>query len=285
MIRLSMAVAAIAMLSACSTSVPNDVSPTASAQRSQEYQQRRAVLLGRAPAEPRAVRVEASEIPLGEASPYSARPAPVMVAEASPAPTTVPQRARPAATPRQDRSDAGFLGMVRRAIGGAEDPAPARTAAAAPTVTALPPMAEDATLTPSGSSNPSISDEQEFEAVAARETIESDAERRAEMQAQRVEIAPTALPDRPADLGPNIISYAVSTRHAVGQQRYRRSPLGQVRHAANCRAFRSADLAQEWFLDNGGPERDRRALDPDGDGFACDWNPEPYRAAARAARG
>jgi len=58
----------------------------------------------------------------------------------------------------------------------------------------------------------------------------------------------------------------------------------QGRHDANCRAFRSPDLAQEWFLANRGPGRDRRALDPDGDGFACDWNPEVYRAAVQAAR-
>ena len=29
----------------------------------------------------------------------------------------------------------------------------------------------------------------------------------------------------------------------------------------------------------GGPERDPRGLDPDGDGFACDWDPAPFRAA------
>jgi hypothetical protein len=133
-------------------------------------------------------------------------------------------------------------------------------------------------------SNPRISDEQEFEAVAARKTIESDAERRARMQANRVEIEATDLPDRPRDLGPNVVDYALSTSNQVGDQRFRRNPLGLGRHAQNCRAFRSDDLAQEWFLANGGPQRDRRGLDPDGDGFACDWNPEIYRAALRAAR-
>ena len=46
----------------------------------------------------------------------------------------------------------------------------------------------------------SISDEQDFEAVAGRESIESDAERLQRMQEQRVEIAPTAVPDRPGQL-------------------------------------------------------------------------------------
>jgi len=132
--------------------------------------------------------------------------------------------------------------------------------------------------------SPGISDEQDFDAVADRETIESDAARLARMQAERVVVAPTAVPDRPAGLGPNIIDYALSTTHPVGDRRYSRSPLGQGRHERTCLDFRSADLAQEWFLQNGGPGRDRRGLDPDGDGYACGWDPSVYRAAAAAAR-
>jgi N-acetyl-anhydromuramyl-L-alanine amidase AmpD len=50
-----------------------------------------------------------------------------------------------------------------------------------------------------------------------------------------------------------------------------------------CSDFRTTDLAQDWFLTNGGPDRDRSRLDPDGDGFACNWSPERYRAEAREA--
>lgn len=132
--------------------------------------------------------------------------------------------------------------------------------------------------------NAGISDEQDFEAVAGRETIESDAERLERMQEQRVEIAPTAVPDRPGSTGPNIIEYALSTTHPVGQQIYRRFSLNMGRHERNCLAYRSDDLAQEAFLSMGGPERDRQALDPDGDGYACGWDPEVYRRAAAAAR-
>jgi hypothetical protein len=132
--------------------------------------------------------------------------------------------------------------------------------------------------------NAGISDEQDFEAVAGRETIESDAERLERMQEQRVEIAPTEVPDRPGATGPNIIEYALSTSHPVGQQMYRRFSLNMGRHERNCLAYRSDDLAQEAFLAAGGPERDRQALDPDGDGYACGWDPAVYRNAAAAAR-
>ena len=37
------------------------------------------------------------------------------------------------------------------------------------------------------------------------------------------------------------------------------------------------DQAQQDFLAKGGPERDRMGVDPDGDGFACAWDPRPFR--------
>jgi hypothetical protein len=132
--------------------------------------------------------------------------------------------------------------------------------------------------------NAAFSDEQDFGAVSARETIESDAERRQRMIEQRVEIAPTALPTRTGTTGPNIIEYAVSTTNPVGQQVYRRSGLLAGRSERNCRSYRSDNLAQEAFLRLGGPERDRQTLDPDGDGYACGWDPTVFRNAALAAQ-
>lgn len=132
--------------------------------------------------------------------------------------------------------------------------------------------------------NPRISDEQDFEAVSSRETIESDAARiQAQREAYRV-IEPTALPQRPSDTGPNIVAYALETTNSVGQQVHRRTNLlgdPQAKAQRNCGRYASPDLAQQDFLSNGGPERDRLGLDPDGDGFACGWNPRPFRAAAR----
>lgn len=165
-----------------------------------------------------------------------------------------------------------IAGIAASAIAAAEAPA---TPPTAPTV-----PQETAAVAPP--SSPSISDEQDFDAVAARETIETDAERLARMAAQRVEVAPTAVPDRPGSTGPNIVEYALSTTHPVGQQVYRRSALRAGRHEANCLSYQSADLAQQAFLSMGGPERDRQVLDPDGDGYACSWDPNIYRTAARS---
>ena len=83
--------------------------------------------------------------------------------------------------------------------------------------------------------------------------------------------------------GPNIVEYALSTAHPVGTPRYRRSnPLRWQTWERNCMRYPSQDAAQEAFLAGGGPERDRHNLDPDGDGYACWWDPEPIRRAMRA---
>ena len=122
-----------------------------------------------------------------------------------------------------------------------------------------------------------ISDEQDFSAVSARETIESDKERIARNRAQYEVIQPTAVPQRVGGGGPNIVAFALSTTHAPGTPVYRRSGFGGK--GAACGRYASSDLAQEAFLADGGPERDRKGLDADGDGFACGWDPRPFRAA------
>jgi hypothetical protein len=122
-----------------------------------------------------------------------------------------------------------------------------------------------------------LSDEQSFDAVAGRETIESDADRRAAQAAAREQINPTALPQRPRDVGPNIVEYALSAPNAKGQEWYSRSLLsGDTRFRRNCAEYATPDDAQRDFLARGGPERDRRGIDPDGDGFACGWDPAPF---------
>ncbi len=131
-----------------------------------------------------------------------------------------------------------------------------------------------------------ISDEQDFEAVANRESIESDAERIASNRQQYVVIEPTDLPQRPGNLGPSIVDFALATTNPVGQPLYSRASLfSDSRFNRNCAKFSSSDLAQQDFLSKGGPKRDRMGIDPDGDGFACYWDPAPYRAARRAASG
>lgn len=126
--------------------------------------------------------------------------------------------------------------------------------------------------------NTGISDEQDFSAVAARETIESDAERIARNRSEYVVVQPTDLPQRPGDTGPNVVEFALATTHAPGVQLYPRR--GALRSAdAACAKYGSSDQAQQDFLAKGGPERDRMGVDPDGDGFACSWDPRPFRTA------
>lgn len=129
--------------------------------------------------------------------------------------------------------------------------------------------------------NAGISDEQDFAAVSARETIESDAERLARARSQYTVVQPTAVPQRPGGgTGPSIVEFALQTTHAPGTPVYRRNGLRlNSDPLANCGRYASADLAQEDFLTRGGPERDPRGIDPDGDGFACGWDPRPFRAA------
>ncbi len=190
----------------------------------------------------------------------TATPTPVQQALAT-RPVTVP---RAGSTPVQTDDAAQIAAGARAALSNSSsEPVQASPSNPAPTIV----------------NNPGISDEQDFEAVSARQTIESDAERRARQAAQYQVIAPTAVPER-AGSGPNIIEYALSTRHAKGQQIVRRVGFNLAnKNRRNCAGFESDDAAQEEFLRLGGPNRDRLALDPDGDGFACGWDPAPFRRA------
>lgn len=127
-----------------------------------------------------------------------------------------------------------------------------------------------------------ISRENDFDAVGNVRSIEGDADFIAQNRAQYEVVQPTALPPR-RDTGPNIVSYALSTKHAVGTKVWNRVGFNKAaKFQRNCAQFASPDLAQAEFLSRGGPQRDRLGLDPDGDGFACGWNPTPFRAAVRS---
>ncbi len=125
-----------------------------------------------------------------------------------------------------------------------------------------------------------ISRENSFEAVGEQRSIEDDASRIAQNRAQYQVVAPEAVGNRPGDVGPNIVAYALATKHPVGTLVYRRVGLNKTgKFERNCAEYASPDLAQVEFLKRGGPERDRLGLDPDGDGYACGWNPAPFRKA------
>lgn len=130
-------------------------------------------------------------------------------------------------------------------------------------------------------SNPGISDENDFAAVGERRSLEADAQRQAQNKASYQVIEPGALPQRSGEAGPNVVSYALSTNHAVGTRMYSRLGLnGAARFERNCGKYASADQAQTAFLTRGGPKIDRMGLDPDGDGYACAWTPTAFRKAA-----
>ena len=128
-------------------------------------------------------------------------------------------------------------------------------------------------------SNPGISSENDFAAVSAEQTIESDAERLAQNRAQYEVIQPTELPSRSASTQPNVVAYALQTSNPKGTRVYNRAGASQSKFQRNCAKYASPDLAQVDFLNAGGPQRDRKGLDPDGDGYACGWDPAPFRAA------
>lgn len=126
-----------------------------------------------------------------------------------------------------------------------------------------------------------LSDEQSFAAVTSRETIEDDKARIAANRAQYVVIQPTDIPQRPDNTGADIVKYALATTNPVGAQLYDRPSFYLVNLKTACQKFTSPDFAQQAFLAKGGPAKDPKGLDPDGDGFACDWDPTPFRNALK----
>ena len=125
-----------------------------------------------------------------------------------------------------------------------------------------------------------LSDENDFDAVSERQSIESDAERLAQNRELYTVVEPKDLPQRTGQGGPNIVAYALATNNPVGEPLYERFLLFMTaeKYRAACAAYASPDLAQIAFLDTGGPEEDKLGLDPDGDGFACAWDPSVFRS-------
>ena len=129
-----------------------------------------------------------------------------------------------------------------------------------------------------------ISAENDFNAVSGQRSIEGDAAKRAQNQQQYQVIQPTALPTRRGNAGPNIVAFALAAKNAKGQRVYRRNGFNAERkYQRACSGFASQDQAQQAFLSAGGPVKDRSGMDPDGDGFACAWDPAPFRRAVAPA--
>jgi hypothetical protein len=243
--RFLIPVLAMAGLAACSPSVPDSAAGVGFEDYDRYLAESRAreAQLARGPA------------PVRQAVQPPARTAPSTLAQTAPA---VPQSTAPRTAAEQTAADA---------VAAIRPQQPVVTAQAAPRVPAT--------------SNEAISDEQDFNAVAARQSIESDAQRRARQSAQYQVVQPTAVPRRPAGSTPTPIQFALEVSHPVGQKVYNRSPFGAGKQAENCAQFVSDELAQDAFLKAGGPRRDRLKLDFDGDGYACHWDPTKYRQLVR----
>ena len=75
----------------------------------------------------------------------------------------------------------------------------------------------------------------------------------------------------------NVAKFARTAKNKKGEKIFTRSSFSIYDNWNECSKFKTKDQAQRNFLKNGGPYKDRFNLDPDGDGFACDWDPEIYR--------
>lgn len=91
-------------------------------------------------------------------------------------------------------------------------------------------------------------------------------------------MSPAAMPAG-GGAGPNLAAYALAAKNAPGQSVWPRGGLRLSSSDKACKKYLSPDLAQMAFLQRGGPQKDPLNLDPDGDGFACGWDPRPFQAA------
>lgn len=89
----------------------------------------------------------------------------------------------------------------------------------------------------------------------------------------------TAAEGRPSP-SQTLIRYALTQQHAPGTAAFNRSGGSTAAAEAACARYANAAAAQLAFIAAGGPQNDPLGLDPDGDGFVCGWNPEPYRIHA-----
>lgn len=151
------------------------------------------------------------------------------------------------------------------------DPA---AAPAAPAQTAV----VDPNAAPAATGALGLSDEQDFSAVTARETIETDKQRIEANKAQYQQIAPTALPERTDSEVSSVVDYAMNAQNKLGVSIYKRGSVSAEKAKAACARYPTDAAAQEAFLKAGGPQRDSKKLDPDGDGFACGFDPTPFQS-------
>ena len=78
----------------------------------------------------------------------------------------------------------------------------------------------------------------------------------------------------------NLAVFARSVSNKLGEKIYYRNFVS-IDSSLGCKKFSNKNDAQIFFLENGGPKHDLHNIDPDGDGFACKWDPAIYRKIER----
>jgi hypothetical protein len=172
-------------------------------------------------------------------------------------------------------------GGTASSAGGGDFASTIEGALAEPTADGLPAHYPGATLPASADgTGPALDDDrinlmqwtleqQKIDAAVAQEQLDA-------ARSQLVIVQPGRLPNR-VD-GVNVALYAQQSSNGLGERAYDRTVGARVAGVGACGRHRDPDAAQRAFLAAGGPEGDRLGLDPDGDGFACSFDPAPYRA-------
>ena len=152
----------------------------------------------------------------------------------------------------------------------APGPAPLETVASGFSAAGTSTGTASGTATSTGTGTTSGQDD--LAALSNSQTSTSGADANATERTQFVVVAPPAPR--------NVIEYAQTTDNPLGNRIYSRSGFNSATKAArNCAKYATPEQAQSAFLTKGGPQKDRQGLDPDGDGYACTWNPVLFRQA------
>lgn len=127
-----------------------------------------------------------------------------------------------------------------------------------------------------------LSGAENFEAILQERSREGDQEALKILRERYEIVTPQDLPTRKTEA--NVVAYALASTNPVGEKVFSRNPLDRLSAKSRCRRYASQDEAQAVFLDAGGPEQDTLGLDPDGDGYACEWTPEAYKTLLNATQ-
>lgn len=269
---VALGLAAVA-LAACTPAVPDSGAGVGFGEYSTYDAQREAQLNGSAA--PAAVGVMPGAQPIAAPGFSTETLGAAIDRAAGPAPTAATAPLPPVMAPGQTGA---VIGAPIGALPAATDPLAATPAATSLDPALAPATSLDPALAPMTSLDPMLQP-----AVPAAPAVDPLAVAPAPAPVAAVPVVPVIpvapLPERTSSGAPNIVQFALTTSHPVGTPMYDRGSLQLSSPERACAKYGSSDLAQEAFLEAGGPEKDRKGLDPDGDGYACSWDPTPFRAA------